>query len=210
MLFNKNFVLLLMVWGLVISSGCSTTAPKKVEDKKPVKTAQIASINDVEYKRLSDEAQQNYKLALGAMKNNQYSVAEQLLVPVEKEYPDFLNTLVNLGIIYFKTGRIPQAEGTFKKVVEIDENNVIAYNYLGILYRQENRFEEAKNAYEQALKIDPNYAYAHLNLGILYDIYLGDPSKALSNYQRFQELTTKEDKEVKKWIVDLQRRQNTN
>jgi lipoprotein NlpI len=56
------------------------------------------------------------------------------------------------------------------------------------------------------LDIDPNYAYAHLNYGILLDLYLGELENALAHYQKFQQLTPEEDKEVTKWIVDLERR----
>ena len=68
------------------------------------------------------------------------------------------------------------------------------------------KFEEARDNYEKALKIDPNYAYAHLNYGILLDLYLGELDNALDHYQTYQKLAPEEDKEVEKWIVDLERR----
>ena len=55
-------------------------------------------------------------------------------------------------------------------------------------------------------EVDPNYAYAHLNIAILYDLYVSEPERALSHYQRYRELEPKEAATVTKWIADLQQR----
>ena len=84
-----------------------------------------------------------------------------------------------------------------------------AYNRLGILYRNAGRFEDARKIYERGLGIDAQYRLIHLNIGILYDLYLRNPGLALDHYRRYQLLSGEEDKKIKIWISDLEKRQNT-
>jgi tetratricopeptide (TPR) repeat protein len=203
----------LVVWGftvclgLALLSGCAGVAEKPVAQKKE-SVAYRKNIHSTltPFSQLNDRDKQNFKSALDAMKDNQNNEAIGLLKAVVSEYPNFVGGLLNLGVAYYKQGRPAEAKETLEKVIALDNTNTTAYNYLGILFRNEGRFKDAKQAYEQALEIDPDYAYAHLNLGILYDLYLLDAPKALKNYQRYQELTPEEDKQVMKWIVDLKRR----
>lgn len=143
------------------------------------------------------------------MQSNQASVAEPLLASVLQVRPDFVEARTNLGILLFKAGRYAQAEEEFKRSIADDPNNAVGYNYLGILHRVKGQFTEAKSAYERAIMVDSQYALAYLNLGILYDLYLRDLNLALVNYQKYQQLTGPEDKEVTKWIADLKRRMET-
>lgn len=83
-----------------------------------------------------------------------------------------------------------------------------AYNHLGIFYRNAGRFEDARKMYERGLGIDPQYRLIHLNMGILHDLYLRNPALALEHYRRYQLLSGGEDKQIKIWISDLERRQN--
>ena len=74
------------------------------------------------------------------------------------------------------------------------------------MLRQRGQFAQARKAYEKALGINAAYASAHLNLGILNDLYLQNLDTALQHYQRYQVLTGDSDKQVAKWIIDLERR----
>jgi Flp pilus assembly protein TadD len=84
--------------------------------------------------------------------------------------------------------------------------DAVAYNHLGVVLRQRGQFEQARQSYETAIRINAAYASAHLNLGILNDLYLQDLATALRHYQRYQVLTGDSDKQVAKWIIDLERR----
>jgi hypothetical protein len=52
---------------------------------------------------------------------------------------------------------------------------------------------------------DPNFAPAHRNLGVLSDLYLGDPERALTELERYKELTG-EEKPITGWIAELRQR----
>ena len=64
---------------------------------------------------------------------------------------------------------------------------------------------DAADAYEHALAADANFAPAHRNLGVLLDLYLGDPERALTELERYKELTG-EEKPVSGWIAELRQR----
>jgi tetratricopeptide (TPR) repeat protein len=48
----------------------------------------------------------------------------------------------NIGIIYYETGRLDQAEVYFKRAIEY-QNYLDAYLYLGAIYKDQGKFEEA-------------------------------------------------------------------
>jgi tetratricopeptide (TPR) repeat protein len=140
------------------------------------------------------------------MRNGDNAKAKDLLANLSKTYPELSGPYTNLGLIYFREGKIDEAEKTFLQAVKVNPKSAVSYNHLGIISRGKGKFQEAKEYYQQALKINDDYAYAHLNIGILYDLYLGELDKALDHYNRFQSLSPEKDPEVEKWIVDLQRR----
>ena len=159
-----------------------------------------------ETRAVPTDLKKNYARALKLMKKERYDQAETLLLDISAKAPDLAGPYTNLGIIYARTDRSPEAEKAFRKAIQIKPDSAPTYNQLGILYRESGRFKEAQTAYEKALAINPDYAYAHLNLGITLDLYLLQPQQALAHYETYQQLQKKEHKRVKLWIIDLKRR----
>jgi len=168
---------------LVVIIGCA--GPAKVT-KAPEQPA--AGVTPAADQKIPPGARQQYDDAIAAMRSGNIPQAKNILSNLTQSYPDIAGPYVNLGIIHFRP------------------ESAVSLNHLGIIYRGKGKFEEARVSYEKALKIDPDYAYAHLNYGILLDLYLGELDNALDHYQTFQKLAPEEDKEVEKWIVDLERR----
>ena len=184
---------------LIIScAGSGKVAPKTEQ----ASTGKEAAADE----KVPASARQQYDEAIAAMKSGNIASAKNNLSNLTKAYPDLAGPYVNLGIIYFRADEIDKAEEAFKQALKVNPNNAVSLNHLGIIYRGKGKFEDARSNYKKALDIAPNYAYAHLNYGILLDLYLGELDEALEHYQTFQELTPEEDKEVSKWIVDLERR----
>ena len=144
--------------------------------------------------------------AVSAMQAGESKKAQDLLINLINEQPNISNAHVNLGIIFIKNKSLNEAENAFIHALKINPENIYALNQLGILYRQQGNFSESKSAYEKAINIESEYAFAHLNLGILYDLYLYDFPKAIEHYKKYQEITDDKNKQVNKWIVDLERR----
>ena len=151
-------------------------------------------------------AKATYTRAISAVKAGQDKKAIQLFTGLTREYPDFAASFTNLGLLYLKQEKLAEAEHAFNQAIIINPADAVAYNHLGIVLRQRGQFDQARQAYEHALGINAGYATAHLNLGILNDLYLQNLDSALQHYQRYQALTGDTDKQVAKWIVDLERR----
>ena len=120
--------------------------------------------------------------------------------------PEYSGPVLNLGIAYSKSGKLPEAEQAFKMAIARKPDSAAAYNQLGILYRKLGRFTDAVNSYQRALEIQPDYALAHLNLGVLYDLYLQQPDKALQEFESYESLTGASDAVVNGWIKEIKSR----
>ncbi len=187
----------------MVLHACSSTGPR------PPAASAAATPNNTRAKTgpaITLEAGRAYERALKAMNTGRSADAEAMLLRLTREYPQLAGPHVNLGIIYYRSRRLQKAQVSLRQALTLNPSRADAYNHLGIVLRNSGRFEEARAAYEQALRLDPDYAYAHLNLGILHDLYLLKADRALSSYQRYQQLQAREDQQVTKWIVDLKRR----
>jgi tetratricopeptide (TPR) repeat protein len=151
-------------------------------------------------------AKATYSRAISAVKAGQDKKAIQLFTGLTRDYPDFAASFTNLGLLYLKQEKLAEAEHAFNQAIILNPADAISYNHLGIVLRQRGQFAQARKAYEKALGINAAYASAHLNLGILNDLYLQNLDTALQHYQRYQVLTGDSDKQVAKWIIDLERR----
>ena len=148
-----------------------------------------------------------YIEAIAAMKSGDLNEARSLFLEVIDKQPGLANAHVNMGIIFIKNKSYEEAENAFNRALAINPNNIYALNQLGFLHRKQGDFSKAKTSYEKAIDINSNYAYAHLNLGILYDLYLYDLESAIEQYKIYNELSKEEDKQIGKWIFELERRQ---
>ena len=131
--------------------------------------------------------------------------AELELKQLSVAYPQFAGPYLNLGLLYVKDSKLPEAESALKAAVQINPVNLQAGNELGIVERRLGKFSDAEAAYQHTIGADPNYAPAHLNLGVLYDLYMAEPQKALEEFERYIELAG-QDKRVAGWVVELRKR----
>ena len=191
---------------IVSAMGCGTASkksPAKIADEKSARAASLVESELV----VNDAARADYERALAVLKvAGREREAEQALLTLGRAYPNLSGPQANLGILYFRLGKFEEAEQALTQAIKLNPKHPAYYNQLGIVYRARGRFDDARKAYEKALQVDTNYKKAHLNIGILYDLYLNDLAKALFHYQRYQQLNTPEDKQVAKWIVDLNQR----
>ena len=68
-------------------------------------------------------------------------------------------------------GDLPEdAIRLFKKTIDIDPKNLMAYNLLGKSYGRKKMYDQEAAIYKKAIGIEPNFALAHFNLGIVLGI----------------------------------------
>jgi Flp pilus assembly protein TadD len=150
-------------------------------------------------------AQADFDRAVGLMRAGNTSEAELEFKQLATGYPQLAGPQINLGLLQRKAGRLEEAEAALKSAVERNPGSAVAWNELGVTLRMRGKFAEAADAYQHALAIDPNFAAAHRNFAVLSDLYLGDPERALTELERYKELTG-EEKPVNGWIAELRQR----
>jgi tetratricopeptide (TPR) repeat protein len=75
-----------------------------------------------------------------------------------ERYPAFLRAWNNLGVLYYTTGRFPDAVGAFSKSVALGDREPTTYGLLGYSLEQEGNLVASEVAYMQALSGDPRNA----------------------------------------------------
>lgn len=95
--------------------------------------------------------------------------------------PDKARPHNNLGVALRRAGRLDEAAGQYKRVIEIDPQFLEAYNNLANVLIQTGRFQEALDYFYRALEIDPRYAVIHNNVGRLM-VRMGRYDRALMHF----------------------------
>lgn len=144
----------------------------------------------------------DFDRAVGFMRAGNNTEAELEFKQVALQFPQLAAPYVNLGILYRKTGRLDQSEAALKTAVERNDGSAVAWTELGATQRLRGEFPDAAKSYEKAITDDPNFAPAYRNLGVVSDLYLGDPERALTAFEKYKELTG-EEKPVSGWIAEL-------
>lgn len=139
------------------------------------------------------------------MKAGRSSDAELEFKQLALAYPDYAGPEVNLGILYERTSRLTDAEAALEEALKRNPDNAPANDELGIVERKLGKFEEAEAAYQRTIALEPNYAPAYFNLGVLYDLYLGQPQKALDQFEHYLTLAG-DNKQVAGWVIELRKR----
>jgi tetratricopeptide (TPR) repeat protein len=148
----------------------------------------------------------DFETAVALMREGRYSDAEVLLVGITATQPELAGPWINLGQVYVALEQPEEARRAFEAAAAANPYNCTAHNELGLLSRQNGDFEAAERHYLNCLERVPGNDAAHLNLGILYELYLGRLPEALANYRQYQALQSEENRRVKGWVMDLERR----
>ena len=144
----------------------------------------------------------DFDRAVGFMRAGNTTEAELEFKQVALQFPQLSSPYVNLGILYRKSGRLDQSEAALKTAVERNGASAVAWTELGATQRMRGEFPDAAASYEKAIADDPNFAPAYRNLGVVTDLYLSDPERALTAFEKYKELTG-EEKPVSGWIAEL-------
>ncbi|MGH8200633.1 MAG: tetratricopeptide repeat protein [Steroidobacteraceae bacterium] len=142
-------------------------------------------------------------LTLAAAGNQ--AAAEAQLTSLAHEYPQFCTPLVDLGILYRKSGDLNAAVHVLQQAAARDPHSALAWTELGLAQRLGGKFQDAEQSYTRALAADPAYAPAYRDRGVLRDLYLDQPAAALGDFEQYRKLAS-QDKPVVMWIAELQHR----
>ena len=199
----------------LLLAGCGSAPPAKPTEAssepvtpsagKPGATALGAAPGAVPNVPVTARGKADFDRAVGFMRSGNNTEAELEFKQVALQFPQLSAPYVNLGILYRKAGRLEQSEDALKTAVERNDGSAVAWTELGATQRLRGEFPNAAASYEKAIADDPNFAPAYRNLGVVSDLYLGDPERALTAFERYKELTG-EEKPVSGWIAELRAR----
>lgn len=212
MAWNKRF--LAVAGAALLVAACEST-PSKDEGANPSAVKLDASgkvtklIPDPYLDHSGDgpaaAAQELGKIA-ASIKAGRLADAERNLLKLHETYPKLSGPLVNLGLVTWRQKKTAEAEAFFLRAQAANKYNSDAYTQYAVMLREQGKFKEAEAQYVKALGIWPHNFDAHRGLGVLYDLYMGKFDLALQHYQMCDQLSVEPNKEIKGWIVDLQRR----
>jgi len=154
---------------------------------------------------VSARALSDFERAVGLMRAGKANDAELEFKQLTAGYPQLVGAYINLAILQRKANHLDEAETTLKSAVEKNPASASAWNELGLTQRMRGEFPDAAASYEKAIAADPNFAAAHRNYAVLLDLYMGDAERALTELERYKELTS-EEKPVSGWIAELRQR----
>ena len=80
-----------------------------------------------------------------------------------------IDLILDLAFLYDKISHFDLAEKMYKRVLEIDDSNAIAYYGLGIILDDDGLYEEAIEYYKKAIENDNKYEKAYFFLANAYD-----------------------------------------
>lgn len=220
MKFTKPAGLICVIAALGLLAACTSNTPKKTAEKKaPAEETVVAPGASIlpagpatpnpylqNKPAVSRELSQKFVDATRAMRNKQWSQAENLLQQIIQSDPKLSGAHLNLGLVYRAQQENKRAEQAFNNALNANHTNLDAYNQLAILQRESGNFAAAESNYKKALSVWPYHPDSHKNIAILYDLYLGKSAEALPHFEAYFALTGGEDKQAKSWIADLQRR----
>jgi tetratricopeptide (TPR) repeat protein len=124
-------------------------------------------------------------------REKKFKEAEKVLVPAEKLFKNKETFHFMLGSVYERQKDYEKAEGTFRKVLEINPDHAASLNYLGYMLADRGvRLEESLDLIKKAVDLDPNngayldslgWAYFKLNRMDEAELYL---KKALDRVRK--------------------------
>ena len=156
--------------------------------------------------QINRSVETSFDLGLAAMELENWPEAELIFQELTVTEPRLSGPWVNLGIIYNQAEKFESAESAWKTAIEVNPANTDAYNHLAILKREQGDFVAAEGFFLNSLAKWPDNPEAHCNLGILYDLYMGLWPQALAEYQECADLTEEPSRQLRGWIIDMERR----
>ena len=117
---------------------------------------------------MADQIATIIERANSALIARDFAYAEKLLVNLLRQQPDAPEALIALGTVYTRADRWENALSVYKKLSEIDGENVDVLNNLGIIYRRLGRFDESIEALTLAKKTGKDTVTVLYNLGNTY------------------------------------------
>jgi tetratricopeptide (TPR) repeat protein len=95
---------------------------------------------------------------------------------------------LELGNLYFDTGKHQDAIQAYSKYLSLNPNNPDVWTDLGVMYRRIGNPAEAVSSFERAIELNTRHEQARFNKGIVQFYDLGNRDAALQTWQELIEI----------------------
>ncbi len=175
----------------------------------------ISVFNDIDISQKDTDAELWNFLGIAYTRKGDYNNALKALDKAASIDSSFATTFDNMGNVYLSIylntkneQELQKAIENYKKAVEINPDNAVAYNGLGAAYRESGDMDKAIEAWEQSLAIDPEYGLSLYNLGYSH-MNRGENKKALKYLSKYLDLymnsmPAERRKNIEQWIRELE------
>jgi len=85
-----------------------------------------------------------FELAVNAFGDDKLDEAIENYQNALKVDPNYQDALHGLGMALFNRGRVDEAIAAAKKLIEIDQDDILAHTSLSMFYQSQDRIEEAE------------------------------------------------------------------
>jgi tetratricopeptide (TPR) repeat protein len=97
--------------------------------------------------------------------------------------PNSLAAWLELGNLYFDTGKFQDAVQAYSKYLSLNPNNANVWTDLGVMYRRNGNPAEAISSFDKAIELEPRHEQARFNKGIVQFYDLGNRDAAMQTWQ---------------------------
>jgi tetratricopeptide (TPR) repeat protein len=148
----------------VACAGVAVAAEPAAEPK--FRLAPSADLNEPGKKAASDAVQELNKRALAAMNKGNLDAAKKDFLKVLEEVPDNVATMINLGLVEYRTKRYAEAERRLHVAVRLAPESGTGWLVLGVVQYEAARYDRALASLAQAAVLEPKNAMVHHYLGV--------------------------------------------
>jgi tetratricopeptide (TPR) repeat protein len=223
-----NVLVVLMVMSITLLNGCATLFPVDETDKNASEALEVSltalqsrakvlqalpNLYKIQANKNKSSAQilNQFKAALLLKQQGQFPQARDRFIAMSEQHPDLSGIWLQLALLVKQQNNDPMKQQHkemtryLNNAISANPLNYLAHNEFALVLRQQGQFQQALTHYELAIKSWPAFAEGYLNRGILYDLYMGKKSLALDDYELYQALSNDSSRQLKGWIIDLQR-----
>jgi len=97
--------------------------------------------------------------------------------------PNSLAAWLELGNLYFDTGKFQDAIRAYSKYLNLNPNNPDVWTDLGVMYRRSGNPAGAISSFDKAIELNPQHEQVRFNKGIVQFYDLGNRDAAMQTWQ---------------------------
>lgn len=185
---------------LIFTSGCNKNNRRRgpqdkadnVKVSEQIKAIPLAYIipphKNVTGKKMSElpkKLQDDYLYGTLAGEYGNYRLCEETLQKVYRQEPKSTDTIHNLGLVYFKQGKIDDAIKAWRRTLELDPGYFEAYYNLAIFMLDLGRIDDGIALLNECIKHEPFHEKARLALGFIHKLR-NQNKEAIIHFKAFE------------------------